>query len=147
MCRLSCQEGQGLKQRAALFRADPLQEALLHDPDAGLCGGVAGRAGRGDPDEVGDGTRTRIALRASPDHGTVDVLVIQAPPRGAYLRVLGNGGGSELVLTLLVPDPGEAAAMTRQQQVLDGELRAVRDLAEGRTPAGRAAVGAIVGEV
>jgi hypothetical protein len=85
------------------------------------------------------GTRTPIAIRTAPDHGTVDVLVTQAPPRGAYLRVLGNGGGSELVLTLLVPDPGEASAMTRQQQVLDDELRTVRDLAEGRTLPGPAA--------
>lgn len=89
--------------------------------------------------EADDGTRTRIALRTAPDHGTVDILVTQAPPRGAYLRVLGNGDGSELVLTLLAPDPGEATGMTRQQQVLDDELRAVRDLAEGRTPTGRAA--------
>lgn len=89
--------------------------------------------------EASDGTRTRFAIRTAPDQGTVDILVSQALPRGAYLRVLGNGGGTELVLALLVPDPGETAARTRQQQVLQDELRNVRDLAEGATPTGRAA--------
>ena len=88
--------------------------------------------------EAANGTRTRFTLRTSPEHGTVDVLVTQAPPLGAYLRVLGNGTGSELVLTLLVPDPEDAAAVTRQQQIVDDELRAARDLAEGSpmTPPG-----------
>jgi len=55
VCRwLFCrQAGQGGQQRAALLTADPLQQALFHDPDVGLRGGVAGCAGRGDPDKVG----------------------------------------------------------------------------------------------
>lgn len=81
--------------------------------------------------EAADGTRTPVTFRISPEHGTVDVLVTQAPPRGAYLRVLGHGRGSELVLTVIVPDPGDPAAAARQQQALDDELRAARDLAEG----------------
>jgi hypothetical protein len=83
--------------------------------------------------EADDGTRIPFALRASREHGTVDVLRTQAPPRGAYMRVLGNGGGSELILSIMFP--GGADAIARQQQVADDELRAVRDLAEGRTQA------------
>jgi hypothetical protein len=83
--------------------------------------------------EADDGTRIPVAFRASREHGTVDVLVTQAPPRGAYMRVLGNGSGSELILSVMFP--GDAAAIARQRRVADDELRAVRDLAEGRTRA------------
>jgi hypothetical protein len=85
--------------------------------------------------EADDGTRTPIALRASHGHGTVDVLLTQSPPCGAYMRALDSGTGSELVLALVFPDPREEGAVVRQQQVVDDELRAVRDLAEATTAA------------
>jgi hypothetical protein len=83
--------------------------------------------------EAEDGTRIPVALRASREHGTVDVLVTSAPPRGAYMRVLGNGEGSELILSVMFA--GDTDAIARQRQVADDELRAVRNLAEGRTQA------------
>jgi hypothetical protein len=83
--------------------------------------------------EADDGTRIPVTLRASREHGTVDVLRTQAPPRGAYMRVLDNGEGSELILSVMFT--GDASAIARQQQVADDELRAVRDLAERGTQA------------
>jgi len=85
--------------------------------------------------EAHDGTRTPVTVRASREHGTVDVLVTQAPPRGAYMRVLGNGDGSELILSVMFPGAGGTVAIARQGQIVEQELRAVRDLAERGTQA------------
>jgi hypothetical protein len=63
--------------------------------------------------------------------GTVD-LVRPADPTGAgaRLRALGSGGGTELLFTILFPPEAPEAAVTAQMEVVEGELEAVRDLAQ-----------------
>ena len=40
--------------------------------------------------ESADGARTPVTMRSSPQFGTIDVLVTEAPPIGAYMRAIGK---------------------------------------------------------
>jgi hypothetical protein len=84
--------------------------------------------------ESAGGGRTPVTLRSSPQFGTIDVLVTEAPPIGAYMRAISNGARSELVLSLLVRYPEQPGSLARQQEILGDELRAARFLLESRTP-------------
>ncbi len=84
--------------------------------------------------ESADGAPTPVTLRSSLQFGTIDVLVTEAPPIGAYMRAIGNGAGSELVLSLLIRYPEQPSSLARQQEILGDELRAARYLVESRTP-------------
>lgn len=70
----------------------------------------------------------RVAVsRAS---GTVDLLPVGGRPGGAYLRVLANGGGSELVFTLVFPATVATPAVDAQMAIVAAELDTVRRLCE-----------------
>ncbi len=77
----------------------------------------------------GDG-ETRITVRVCREHGTVDLLGVENPARGAFSRVLPNAGGSEYLFTLFFPDGTEEAAIGRQMAIVEDELQAVRALCE-----------------
>jgi Polyketide cyclase / dehydrase and lipid transport len=83
--------------------------------------------------DTGDG-EARVTVRASREHGTLDLLAAAAPDRGAFTRVLPNGGGSEYLFTLLFADHVDEAAVARQMAIVEDELRAVRALCEGGPP-------------
>jgi hypothetical protein len=85
--------------------------------------------------DTGDG-RTRLTVRASPEHGTVDLLRATDPTRGAYSRVVHNHDGSEYLFTLVFPDGTAETAISRQMATVEDELEAVRSLCEAE--AGRA---------
>ena len=68
-----------------------------------------------------------IRVLASPDAGTVDYLAPDED-RGLFARVVPNGEGSALVLTLVMPASTPAGVVERQRDVLDAELEAVRGL-------------------
>lgn len=77
----------------------------------------------------------RVRVVVAPDQGTVDLLDAGRPTRGAFLRVLPNGEGSELVFTLFFPDDTAEPAIAQQMATVEGELQAVRSLCtagEGR---------------
>lgn len=92
------------------------------------------RAVRPDGDDwliaTGEG-ETRITLRVSREHGTVDLLAAANPDRGAFSRVVPNGRGSEYLFTLFFSDDTDEDAVARQMAVVEQELRAVRALCEG----------------
>jgi uncharacterized protein YndB with AHSA1/START domain len=80
---------------------------------------------------VEDGAReARISVRIDRAHGTVDLLSAENPRRGAFARVLPNGGGSEFLFTLFFAPGTEEAAVTRQMEVVEEELESVRALCE-----------------
>jgi uncharacterized protein YndB with AHSA1/START domain len=70
----------------------------------------------------------RIEVRVSREHGTVDIVSAANPRRGAFTRVIPNGAGSEYLFTLFFPDGTSEEAVAAQMAVVEGELRAVRDL-------------------
>ncbi|HWI74357.1 MAG TPA: SRPBCC family protein [Baekduia sp.] len=72
-----------------------------------------------------------IRVRADAEHGTVDLLRPADATVGAFMRVIPNGGGSELLFTLLFGDEVEPAAVDAQMTTVEGELATVRALAEG----------------
>jgi hypothetical protein len=72
----------------------------------------------------------RIDLRVVRELGTVDILRVERPPRGAYTRVMPNGDGSEYQFTLFFPETADEAAVEAQMAVVEEELRAVRALCE-----------------
>jgi hypothetical protein len=78
-------------------------------------------------------TTFAIAVPVSPQHGTVDLISPATRTAGAFTRVVPNGDGSEYVFTLLFPPGVTNDAVARQMLVVEGELDAVRVLAE--TPA------------
>jgi hypothetical protein len=78
----------------------------------------------------------RVDLRVVPELGTVDILRGD-PPRGAFSRVLPNGGGSEYLFTLFFPDGTDAAAVDAQMATVDTELETVRALSEARSAGAR----------
>jgi hypothetical protein len=79
--------------------------------------------------DSGEGEFVIRILRRSDAAGTVD-FVAPDEDRGLFTRVVPNGDGSELTLTLIVPHmPPEA--LERQTAVLEAEVRAIRDLCEG----------------
>jgi uncharacterized protein YndB with AHSA1/START domain len=78
----------------------------------------------------GDG-EARIAVRVARAHGTVDIVSAADPQRGAFTRVIPNGGGSEYLFTLCFPGPTGDDAVAAQMAVVEAELRTVRELCEG----------------
>jgi hypothetical protein len=77
-----------------------------------------------------DQGESRIVVRSSREHGTVDILSADDPSQGAYSRVLPNGTGSEYQFTLQFPPDAAEDAITEQMAVVDAELQAVRALCE-----------------
>jgi Polyketide cyclase / dehydrase and lipid transport len=75
------------------------------------------------------GGEFEIRVRAAAEAGTVDFLAPDED-RGLFARVVPNGEGSALVLTLVMPAATPAVAVERQRAVLEQELQAVRDLCE-----------------
>jgi hypothetical protein len=72
----------------------------------------------------------RIRVRVSREHGTIDLLRPQDSNRGAYMRVLSNGAGSEFVFTLIFPGGTPDELIAQQMTTVETELRTVRDLCE-----------------
>ncbi len=105
---------------------------LVSDPQAlpRWAPGVA-RAVRVDGDDwilENDQGETRVTVRTSPDHGTVDLLT--AENQGVFTRVLPNGAGSEYQFTLLFPADVPDDAVAQQMTIVEAELEAVRALCE-----------------
>jgi uncharacterized protein YndB with AHSA1/START domain len=74
-----------------------------------------------------DGEAT-IDLRVAREHGTVDIVAADDPSRGAFTRVVPNGGGSEFLFTLFFPEGTPEEAVETQMATVEEELRAVRAL-------------------
>ena len=68
-----------------------------------------------------------VLVRASAEHGTVDVVSADDHARGAFTRVLPNGDGAEYQFTLFFPDGTDEAAVEQQMTTVEQELEAVRD--------------------
>src|SRR3954471_13950035 len=79
--------------------------------------------------DTGEG-ELRIAVRVSPEHGTVDLLRTGDPSRGAFTRVVPSEGGSEYLFTLLFPDGTPQDAIAQQMATVEAELEAVRTYCE-----------------
>lgn len=80
---------------------------------------------------VEDGTgESRITVRVSREHGTVDLLAAADPRRGAFTRVVPNRTGSEYLFTLFFPRETPEPAITQQMAIIEGELQTVRALCE-----------------
>jgi hypothetical protein len=77
-----------------------------------------------------DGAETRIAVRTSRDHGTVDILRPEDPPTGAFMRVLPNGEASELLFTLFFAANADEQTVVAQMTTVEQELETVRSLCE-----------------
>jgi len=75
-----------------------------------------------------DQGETRVTVRTSREHGTVDLLT--GENQGAFSRVLPSGAGSEYQFTLLFPAEVADDAIAQQMIVVEGELEAVRALCE-----------------
>ena len=67
-----------------------------------------------------------ILVRASAEHGTVDLVSAADRDRGAVSRVLRNGDGAENQFTLFFPDGTDEAAVEQQMTTVEQELEAVR---------------------
>jgi hypothetical protein len=78
---------------------------------------------------TGDGSFT-IGVAASPEQGTVDLVSTADRRRGAFLRAVPNGDGSELLFTLFFPDGTDPSAVGAQMATVEDELRTVRALCE-----------------
>ncbi len=76
------------------------------------------------------GAEARITVRVSRDRGTIDLLAASDHRRGAFSRVLPNGGGSEYLLTLVFPGATEEPAVAAQMAIVEAELQTVRALCE-----------------
>jgi uncharacterized protein YndB with AHSA1/START domain len=74
----------------------------------------------------------RVRLRASLEHGTVDLLRPNDPSRGARMRVLSNQDGSEFLFTLIFPAGADDKSVAQQMATVEAELRTVRDLCEAK---------------
>lgn len=75
--------------------------------------------------------RFPILLRADAAARTVDLLSPDDPARGAFLRVLPNRQGAELLFTLFFGDGVEEAAIDAQMATVDAELATVARLVDG----------------
>ncbi|MDQ0376443.1 SRPBCC family protein [Amycolatopsis thermophila] len=73
---------------------------------------------------------TRVTVRASREHGTVDFFAAEGPGPGVYTRVLPNGEGVEYQFTMFFPEGTPQTAVAEQVSVVRGELKAVRELCE-----------------
>ena len=78
------------------------------------------------------GTELAIAIVADEQHGTIDMLGGPDLNVGAFSRVVPNATGSEYLFTLFFPEGTPTEAITAQMEVVDGELRAVRELVTAR---------------
>jgi len=78
------------------------------------------------------GTETRMFVRVSREHGTVDLLVAEDPPQGVFTRVLPSGKGAEYQFTLLFPEGTPEQAVAQQMTIVEEELQVVRRLSEER---------------
>ncbi len=67
-----------------------------------------------------------VAILADRDRGTVDIVSAADHARGAFLRVLPNGLGSELLFTLLFAHHTPEHQIDAQMVTVDNELAAVR---------------------
>jgi uncharacterized protein YndB with AHSA1/START domain len=67
-----------------------------------------------------------VLVRASAEHGTVDVISAADESRGAFTRVLPNGEGAEYQFTLFFPDGTDETAVEQQMTTVEQELEAVR---------------------
>lgn len=72
----------------------------------------------------------RIDVRVGYEHGTVDIVSVEDPARGAFSRVVPNGDGSEYLFTLFFGDAAGEDDVAKQMAVVEEELRAVRALCE-----------------
>jgi hypothetical protein len=80
---------------------------------------------------IGTGdARFPIRIRIDHDSGTVDLLSPDDPTLGAFLRVLPNRAGSELLFTLFFAEAVEQEAIAAQMATVEQELATVRGLAE-----------------
>jgi hypothetical protein len=80
---------------------------------------------------IGEGdARFPIRIRTDDAGGTVDLLSPTDPTTGAFLRVLPNGEGGELLFTLFFPDGTAPEAVDAQMATVEQELQTVRALAE-----------------
>jgi hypothetical protein len=75
----------------------------------------------------------RIRVHVSAELGTVDLLDPRDLARGAHMRVLSNGDGSELLFTLVFPTTADEESIGLQMATVEAELRAVRDLCGAQT--------------
>ena len=73
----------------------------------------------------------RIAVRASAEYGTVDLLRAQDRRQGAFSRVVPSGEGSAYLFTLHFDDAADEAAVAGQMATVERELEAVRARVEG----------------
>lgn len=74
--------------------------------------------------------QTRVLVRVSREHGTVDLLMAEDPRSGAFTRVLPNGAGSEFQFTLFFPEEAPESVVAQQMGVVQDELETVRGLCE-----------------
>ena len=81
----------------------------------------------------------RVTLRVSHELGTVDLLRPGGPPRGAFLRVVPNHDGAELLFTLFFPDGTGEAEIAAQMATVEAELQTVGALSTA-TPRSRASM-------
>jgi uncharacterized protein YndB with AHSA1/START domain len=77
-------------------------------------------------------TETRITVRVSREHGTVDLLSAEDPRLGVFTRVLPNGAGSEYQFTIFFPGDTPEPAVAEQMTVVEDELQTVRTLCGDR---------------
>jgi hypothetical protein len=75
---------------------------------------------------TGGGGEFPIVVRASAEHGTVDLLSADDRTRGAFTRVLPVGDSAAYQFTLLFPDGTDEAAVGGQMATVEQELEAVR---------------------
>jgi hypothetical protein len=71
-------------------------------------------------------TEVDISILADPERRTIDIVSANDRNRGAFLRVLPNGDGSELLMTLFFPPDTPRDAIDAQMATVDAELAAVR---------------------
>jgi hypothetical protein len=74
----------------------------------------------------------RIRVRVDRELGVIDLLRPTDPSRGAYMRVLPNGAGSQFVFSLIFPAGTPDELIARQMTTVEAELRTVRDLCEAQ---------------
>jgi hypothetical protein len=79
-----------------------------------------------------DDSELTIAVRTSEELGTVDLVRGTDLNVGAFSRVLPNAGGSEYLFTLFFPDGTPEDAITAQMEIVEEELRTIRELVTRR---------------
>jgi len=77
-------------------------------------------------------SKFHIRVRVNRELGVIDLLRPTDPNRGAYMRVLTNGAGSEFVFTLIFPAGTPDELIAQQMTTVEAELQTVRDLCEAR---------------